>query len=171
MNIKLLCIGNLGAGKTLLSEALAIELRIQHESIDRCRKEKSNGSSSGEAFAWYDFLCKAESKVPMVLECSGGGPFRNLLKLAIKSSAIPLLVVYVSAPVEECIKRVENRGLNVPYPDWGVSSEQVIKDVEKDLEALVSSGFWGEQIINVDGTKPIEENMKKITEIIKKVSK
>jgi hypothetical protein len=147
---KVLVLGNIASGKSELSRALAGEMGWPATGIDDARLRLGDGSPAGEARAWSGFLAQAAEERPAVLECTGGGPFVHLLRLALRRSTLPWVVVLVHTPAPECLRRVGLRGLNVPYPDFGVPLEEVVTNVEKDLDRLVGT-FWPAPLCTVDG--------------------
>jgi len=151
-NGTVLCIGNLGAGKTELCARLGSALRRRVVSIDECRREQGDGTAAGEARAWSAFLSLIQLGQPLVAECSGGGPFTHLIRHAL--GALPFTVVFVRTPRDVCLARLRVRGLNVPYPDFGIAIEQVVDAVERDLDKQVVT-TWSGPRVDVDGTAPV----------------
>jgi hypothetical protein len=148
---KVLVLGNLGSGKSALSRALGGETGWPVEGIDDARRRLGDGSPAGEARAWAHFLARAEEGGPAVLECTGGGPFIHLLRLALRRSGLPWGVVMVRTPAAECLRRLRVRGLDVPYPDFGVPLEDVVVGVEAELDRLPGR-VWPVPLCTVDGT-------------------
>lgn len=155
----LLCIGNLAAGKTELGARLASALDVRVVSIDECRRTLGDGTAAGEACAWSSFLAQVQQREPMVVECSGGGPFTHLLRHAL--GARPFTVVFVRTPRTICLDRIRRRGLDAPYPDFGVPIEQVVEVVERDLERQIVT-TWSGPRIDVDGTEPVENGVGRV---------
>ncbi len=160
-SFKLLIIGNIGSGKSTVARRLSEALTCPTYGIDDARLEYGNGSPAGEARAWGAFLETAEHKESCLLECSGAGPFTNLLRLALERSGVPWAVVRVQTPVAECLARIEVRGLKVPYPSYDVPVEQVVPSVERLLERELA-GRWPTPICEIDGTMPSEKEILRI---------
>lgn len=147
---KVLVLGNIASGKSELSRALGHQTGWPVAGIDDARLRLGDGSPAGEARAWSRFLEQAAEDRPAVLECTGGGPFVHLLRLALRRSTLPWVVVLVHTPAPECLRRVGLRGLDVPYPDFGVPLEEVVMRVEKEIDRLVGT-FWPAPLCTVDG--------------------
>lgn len=160
----ILCIGNLAAGKTEISSRLGSVLRQRLVAIDECRRELGDGTAAGEARAWSSFLSQIQMGEPMVAECSGGGPFTHLVRHAL--GAMPYTVVFVRTPRDVCLDRIRVRGLNVPYPDFGVAIEKVVDAVERDLDKQVVT-TWNGPRIDVDGTGPVEVAVERVLSFLR----
>lgn len=152
---RILCIGNIAAGKSTLCAALSTQINLPFFSIDECRRTYSDETPAGEANAWSQFLRLSQETMDGIFECSGGGPFVHLLRLALKSAHADLLVVYVLTPAEACRQRVHQRPVTVPYPDFGISLEATIPHVERELEKMIQTVWSRERIIEVDGLAPM----------------
>lgn len=162
MNLfKLLIVGNIGSGKSTAARRLSEALSCPAYGIDDARVEYGNGSPAGEARAWGAFLEVAERKESCLLECSGAGPFTNLLRLALERSVVPWAVIFVQTPVAECLARVDVRGLKAPYPEYDVPFEHVIPSVARLLERELA-GRWPTPICEIDGTMPSEKELLRI---------
>jgi hypothetical protein len=147
---KLLVTGNIGSGKSELARALGRELGWRVQGIDDARRRLGDGSPAGEARAWGAFLAEAEDCGPGVLECTGGGPFVHLLRLSLRRSALPWALILVRTAAPECVRRAGVRGMDVPYPDFGVPLEQVVAAVERELCRLVGT-VWPAPLCTVNG--------------------
>lgn len=147
---KLLVLGNIASGKSGLVRAVAGETGWPAAGIDDARRRFGDGSAACEARAWAHFLAQAEEPRPAVLECTGGGPFTHLLRLALRRSGLPQAVLLVRTPAAECLRRALVRGLDVPYPDFGVPLDEVINGVERELDRTVGTA-WPAPLCTVDG--------------------
>lgn len=147
---KLLVLGNIASGKSGLARSVSRETGWPAAGIDDARRRLGDGSAAGEARAWADFLAQAEERRPAVLECTGGGPFTHLLRLALRRSGLPWAVLLVRTPAGECLRRARLRGLDVPYPDFGVPLEEVVVRVERELGRRVGTA-WPAPLLTVDG--------------------
>ena len=155
---KVLVLGNIGSGKSTLSHALATALGWSRYGIDEARRAHGDGSPAGEARAWAAFLARAESTASIFLECTGSGPFMDLLRLALRRSGHAWAVVWVDTPSEECLRRVQLRGLDIPYPDFGVPLSQVIPSVERNLARALEES-WPRPLDRVDGMAPTDSEV------------
>jgi hypothetical protein len=147
---KALVLGNIGSGKSSFSRALGSALGWSSYGIDDARRELGDGSPAGEARAWARFLERAESTPSVILECTGSGPFMDLLRLALRRSGHAWAVLWVDTPAEECLRRVERRGLDIPYPDFGVPISQVLPAVARNLSRALEES-WPRPLLRVDG--------------------
>lgn len=155
---KVLVLGNIGSGKSTFSRALSTRLQWSSYGIDDARREWGNGSPAGEARAWAAFLERAELETSTLLECTGAGPFMDLLRLALRRSGHLWTVLWMDTPPEECVRRVKQRGLDIPYPDFGVPIEQVIPGVAHHLaQALTHS--WPHPLGRIDGLGRMEHEV------------
>ncbi len=152
---KVLILGNIGSGKSTLAQALSQALGWPRYGIDEARKAHGDGSPAGEARAWAAFLARAEGDAPLLIECTGAGPFMDLLRLALRRSGHAWTILWVDTPPEECLRRVERRGLDIPYPDFGVPLAQVIPGVADTLARALERA-WPRPLERVDGTAPTE---------------
>jgi|GEM_PF-3662231 len=163
---KILIFGNIGSGKTSLARSLSEAIGIPCGSIDACRISYSDGSPSGEASAWSHFLEKVESSESLILECVGGGPFFELLKMALDKSGAELTVLFVHTPAEECLKRVKIRGFHAPYPHFSQSIDEVIHSLSLSLRDGLSRL---PNVVNIlDGEKSVEDLVEEASALIGK---
>lgn len=155
--LKVVLVGNIGSGKTVLGTALARALDLPFVALDDCRCRQGDGSAAGEAAAWCAFLAAAGDASRAVLECSGTGPFAHLLRHALTSSAARVLVVWIRTPLEECRRRIEGRTWSTPYPSFGVPMERVLEQVEASLGAdLSGSRSWPGKVLELNGTQGLD---------------
>jgi hypothetical protein len=152
---KVLVIGNIGSGKSTFGHAISTALGWARYGIDDARQACGDGSPAGEARAWAAFLARAESSSSVLLECTGSGPFMDLLRLALRRSGHPWTVLWVDTPPEACLERVERRGLHIPYPDFGVPIAQVIPMVARNLARALEES-WPRPLHRVDGVGPVD---------------
>ena len=147
---KLLVLGNIASGKSGLTRSVSRDTGWPAAGIDDARRRLGDGSAAGEARAWAYFLAQAEEHRAAVLECTGGGPFTHLLRLALRRSGLPWGVLFVRTPAVECLRRASLRGLDAPYPDFGVPLEEVVERVERELDRRVGT-TWPAPLCVVDG--------------------
>lgn len=153
--LKVVVIGNIGAGKTLLAGALAQQLDVPFVGLDDCRCREGDGSAAGEASAWAAFLTAAGDPASAVLECTGTGPFAPLLRQALARSRARTVFLWLRAPLSVCRRRVEGRTWRTPYPDFGVPMDRVQEQVEVGLLAdLASERSWPGPVVELDATRP-----------------
>jgi hypothetical protein len=151
-------LGNIGSGKSTVSHSLSKVLGWSSYGIDDARRAHGDGSPAGEARAWAGFLERAERDSSVFLECTGAGPFMDLFRLALRRSSHGWTVLWVDTPPEECLRRVGQRGLDIPYPDFGVPLEQVIPAVARHLSLALETS-WGRPLCRVDGQGSVEQEV------------
>lgn len=153
---KILVVGNICAGKTTLGQVLASQLGITHVGIDDCRRLRGDGSASGEAAAWALFLARAADSQPAILDCSGSGPFIDLLTNSLHRSGQAVAVIWVDTPLDVCLLRAAHRRFDTPYPDFGVPMADVIRQLHDRLQCELPTRFtW--PMLRVDGCQSIHD--------------
>ncbi|QRO00680.1 hypothetical protein JRI60_17425 [Archangium violaceum] len=162
---KVLIVGNIGSGKSTFAHALGTALGWRRYGIDEARQAHGDGSPAGEARAWAAFLERAESDSSILLECTGAGPFMDLLRLALRRSGHAWTLLWVDTPPEECLRRVERRGLAIPYPDFGVPISQVIPGVARNLARALEES-WPRPLHRVEGLGPVEQEVARAVQVL-----
>ena len=153
--LKIVVVGNVGTGKSVLASALANALDIPVLGIDDCRFREGDGSAAGETAAWTAFLAAIGEPGAGVFECSGTGPFADLLRHALGRSGTRTVVFWLRAPFEVCQKRIAGRVCETPYSELGVPPDRVIAEVEESLVAdRARLRQWPGPVIEIDATKP-----------------
>lgn len=152
---KALLLGNIGSGKSTRAQAISAALGWSWYGIDEARRSHGDGSPAGEARAWAVLLARAETDTSLLIECTGAGPFMDLLRLALRRSRHAWSVLCVDTPPEECLRRVERRGLDIPYPDFGVPLSQVIPGVARELAKALERS-WPPPLHRMSGMGPMD---------------
>lgn len=157
-NVKIVVVGNIAAGKSELGSRVAAAFGWPHLAIDDCRRAHSDGSPAGELNAWAEFARATQSSGPQVLEFSGSGPMLQLVKRALSESGASVVAVWVDTPADVCLQRLSNRRWNVPYPEFGVPIESVVRELETRLaeEIGVSSSWSHYMTATIDGLDSAE---------------
>ncbi len=113
---KILIIGTLGSGKTILAELLARDTGFPYASIDTCRIRYGDGTVFGEERAWDHFLALCREPAPGILEFSGMGPRVEEVRNNLLCSQIPVSVIWLVLPLDTCIARASQREKKIPAP-------------------------------------------------------
>ena len=155
-NVQVVVVGNIGAGKTTVSDALAEHFGWPAVGIDSCRRQCGDGSPAGELRSWARFVQQAQARGPRVLEFSGSGPMTHLVRKAIAGSGCVVVVLWVDTPADECLRRIAGRAWDIPYPDFGVPMEAVVRELGERLTAELRSGKgWSKSpVFTLDGQLP-----------------
>lgn len=163
---KVLVLGNIASGKSTFANALGAALGWTRFGIDEARRTLGDGSPAGEARAWAAFLERAEHGTGVILECAGAGPFVGLLRLALQRSGHAWTVLWVDTPLEECLARVDVRGVGAtPYPSFGEPLRQVMPRVAQGLAQALEM-FWPPALCRIDGTARTEVEVARATEAV-----
>lgn len=150
---KVVVIGNIGAGKTTLAQALARTLGLPVTALDDCRRQHGDGTAAGEAAAWAAFLTAAGSTTSAILECTGVGPFASLLRHALAKSGTRVAFLLLRAPIATCLERIRSRTWGIPYPEFGVPLPDVVADVDRSLAAALSdTARWPGTVTTIEGS-------------------
>ena len=139
--MKILLIGNIGAGKTTIAKTLQKLLNYEYCSIDDCRRTHSDGTVAGEYLAHHHFMKACTSKVDQVLEFSGAGCHKYSIRRALEESGDQLITVFCLSDIEWCKKQLEGRDWDIPTP-WNFDLNEHMEMVEKELSEDLRTGFW-----------------------------
>jgi len=165
----ILFVGNIGAGKTTAATATSEELDWPLISLDNARRACSDGSAAGEAAAWAYFIQLVSSQKDSVIEFSGSGPIASLVGHSLRDANADVLVMWLTASEGTCLRRTRSRGLDAPYPDFGVPVEQVIHDLQRRLDREIGSALrWsGLQVHEIDAEQEETEVRAAIQQIVR----
>lgn len=165
-NVQVVMVGNIGSGKTTVRSALVEHFGWPAVGIDGCRRHCGDGSPAGELRSWARFVQHAQARGPRILEFSGSGPMTHLVKKAIVESGCDVIVLWVDTPIDVCLSRVSGRAWDIPYPDFGVPIESVIRDLGERLATeLPSRKGWSKYpVLTIDGRLPVEKMRERAVE-------
>jgi hypothetical protein len=169
---KVLLIGNIGSGKSTLAHALRAALGWPGVGIDQCRHRFSDGSPAGELAAWSAFARHAGSRTNSLLEFSGSGSMAYLIEKALADSGARVVVLWLDAPVTECLQRTVGREWSTPYPDFGVPMSQVVADLGTRLQSELhpASRWRGMPLWRLDAMKQPATVAAEALDIIRRLS-
>ena len=155
---RVLLVGNIGAGKTMVGEQIAAQVAWPLVTIDGARRRCGDGTAAGEARAWAYFLGLATTPVNNVVEFSGSGPLAPLLGQQFTQVHDDVLVLWLSVSAATCNRRISERGLAVPYPDFGVPIDNVVADLHDRLRREIGeTRKWASYTVHViDGEQPTD---------------
>ncbi len=170
--MKILIIGNIGSGKTMLAHHILDRIDAFFTSIDEMRMQFGDGSFEKEYLAWSHFLHYCESPSTsslLILEFSGAGCHKHSVRQALLNSGDTGLIIYLNTPVETCRERLTLRKSLVPYP-WLISPKDVVERIHLELTESIRSEFWkipGFSVLTLDGTNLSETSIEPILSIIR----
>lgn len=139
---KVLLTGNIGSGKSTLAALVTLQTGWGHQAIDQYRQSFSDGTPSGEAFAWSHFLAHAQSAANGVYECTGAGPYRHLLAHALSLSRARIVRVALQAKPDTCAQRLSGRAWGTPYPFKDLPGTCILGQIGTELESIWASGNY-----------------------------
>jgi len=163
--MKVLIVGNLGAGKTTVAKALAAERNWPFLAIDDCRRRVSDGTPAGEVAAWATFLRELMVIGPAVVEFSGSGIFAPYVRFMLARTGQSVLVLWLDVPPERCLDRIRDRVWDIPYPDFGVPLAEVIDDLHARLVQELGAGTarWPGPVVRIDGNRTIGQVIEEVS--------
>lgn len=140
--MKILILGNIGAGKTSLAKKLHKKYSFQFLSIDDCRKKYGDGTVPGEYLAHYHFLHACVNDSNVILEFTGAGCHKYAIKKALEDSNSEILVIFLDVSNTLCKQRISDRDWDIPIPSWKFDLDKHLEFVAADLASDSHSGFW-----------------------------
>ncbi|NMC04334.1 MAG: ATP-binding protein [Candidatus Lokiarchaeota archaeon] len=140
--MKILVIGNIGAGKSTLIAWLKDKIGYPVVGIDDLRMHFGDGTIAGEYLAQYHFLKACASRDALIIEFSGAGAHKHAIMLALKESTMQVHVILVDTPLSTCLQRRTDSAFTIPYPKWDVPISEVIPRLQAELDSDVNKGFW-----------------------------
>ena len=166
--MKILLIGNIGAGKTSIGSILADELKLPLVAMDDLRFRYSNGTIPGEYSALYQFMLACNDQNGCILEFSGVGCHKHSVKKALEDSKKSVSVVTILSEIDVIKKRLKDKKWP-PHP-WSLDLDNALLKIEKELKQDLDSRFWENTLLNhkvVILKNNQENNFDEIIKIIK----
>lgn len=115
--MKVLIFGNLASGKTTLALKLTRKLsQFQYLAIDNFRRDYGDGSMEKEKQAKEMFFQSIKENKNQIIEAMGFGDGGAFLAETLGPLSEPKLIVLLKTPLNVCLKRLEQRKWDVPYP-------------------------------------------------------
>lgn len=145
--MNLLIIGSLCSGKTSIAQELIKRgfcKESNYHSIEQCRRKHSDGTFSGEMFAWANFLRTIEQpavNTNNIYEFSGTG--RNnwnvgeAMKYAQRKDGQDWFVIITAAPDEELVKRTKGKVYDAPCPYLMTDVPKSVAFMSKEIRELL----------------------------------
>lgn len=142
-NFKIFLIGNIGAGKSLIAKWISQFSRYPIYSIDTIRIAVADGTVAGEYDAYSQFLRYIQNDGHCVLEFSGVGIHKHAVRYALKFSKNPYVIIYITSPPEQCLKKIHNTSHfdKIPYP-FSIPVEKLIIRNDYELKQDKIDQFW-----------------------------
>jgi len=169
--MKILIIGNIGAGKTTLGLRIKDITGYQFIEIDHLREKYLDGTVSGEYFSLHRFLKHAEESENAILEFTGVGCHKYGVKRALELSKDQVLVIVCKIKVFETIyEGIKSKKFNYKSP-FEIDIHEHVLFIRNELDIDLSNNFWHSERSNVvevymDTLSDIQKNI----ELIKKKS-
>lgn len=164
--MNLLMIGNIAVGKSELHKALVAKGFTTPDnvfSIDEFRKLYSDGTYSGEFFAWAKMLQVVQFPPPKangLYEFSGTGKnawfVREAIRLSKEKAKANWRVIYCSCDSAIIKQRCVNRKYEVPLPYKFDNIDSSIQFIGNELSERYNKNYWGvpEIVVSTDRNNP-----------------
>lgn len=131
--MKIIVVGNIGSGKTTILKKLNDYFHYDEIMIDGYRMEYGDGSLESEFLARNNFFLAIESGKNQFIECTGVGKVAEDLFQHLKKFNEPVILLILSVKKEVCLKRVEKRDWQIPFPFKTESISEKISRIEGAL--------------------------------------
>jgi dephospho-CoA kinase len=134
--MKIIIIGNIGAGKSTLAELLKKHYKtVELLSIDNIRKLHGNGTIEKEKFCKDKFIKLAKNKNTIhIIELTGIGELGNRLFRVLDKKEYTILVIQLIVKKGILIDRVKDRKWDTPFPIGVEKIPIAIEYTEKQFE-------------------------------------
>lgn len=169
--MKILVIGNIGAGKTTLGRKLSKLTNFPLIEIDKLRERYLHGNVSDEYLCLHYFLREAESDRSVILEFTGVGCHKYGVKRALELSKHRILVVICrTSDISIILERLKSKSYHYRSP-FGTNIYEHVFFIEKELINDINNGFWEREnffVIKVlmDKLADIEKNVLTIKNLL-----
>ena len=165
--MNLLITGNIGAGKSTLSkELLKMGFTQSHRyyAVDKMRWRFSDGSYSGEYYAWSLMFRAGQEEPHGIFEFSGSGRNAPIFKEVIRDSIQDgkrWRVIHCHCHINEIAERVsEKESVPIPYKQWQSQADRLamVEHAKSHIDARINTGFWlcPELVVRTDKYSPKE---------------
>ncbi|MGP1446693.1 MAG: hypothetical protein ACTTKO_04060 [Candidatus Limimorpha sp.] len=116
--MKLILIGNIGAGKTTIANLIFERYKdAEFISIDGIRKKYGDGTIERENYCKDKFIEAIDLKTKFqIIELTGVGVLGERLFELLSNYKQPILVFYLIAPLEDLLSRAKEKILDTPFP-------------------------------------------------------
>ncbi|WP_457557944.1 hypothetical protein [Candidatus Harpocratesius sp.] len=159
--LKVILIGNIGSGKSLIAKWISKFSNYPIYSIDAIRMAIADGTVAGEYDAYSQFLRYVQNDEHCVLEFSGVGVHKHAVRYALEFTNNPYVIVNIASTPEQCLKRIYNTAHfdQVPYP-FPISVEKLIILNSNELLQDNMDHFWEiasipHMILYFDNSQPL----------------
>ncbi|MFX0066756.1 MAG: hypothetical protein ACFFC7_31855 [Candidatus Hermodarchaeota archaeon] len=166
--MKILILGNIGAGKTTIAKKIQSEFSFNLCTIDDCRRLYGDGTVPGEYLALYHFLQSCLKKGDTILEFTGAGCHKFAIKKALEDSTDLVLVIFVQVAIPICQKRIAPRQWDIPIPSWDFNLKKHLNFVEEELNSDYEKEFWAasDRFTAIMGNNEHENDLERIVKLI-----
>jgi len=138
--MKILLIGNIGSGKTIIGNLLSEKLNIPFIAIDEIREKNSDGTIAGEYLSLHHFMKNCQDEQSKILETSGIGCHKHSIKKALEDSQNDIFIVMIFSEIKLNKLRLKNKKWP-PHP-WPLNIDVLLQKTELELKDDFNHGFW-----------------------------
>ena len=141
--MKILVFGNLGSGKSTVSLFLNKKLSgFSQLSIDNYRRLYGDGTMDAERLAKRLFIEAVRFNANQIVEATGCGETAVMLSQKLLESEERKVIILITTPLDVCLKRLEARVWNVPYPAPPEMAFSLARETEERIKAGEPIDHW-----------------------------
>ncbi len=143
--MKILVFGNIGSGKTTFCTALSKKLEgWEYLAVDDFRRTFSDGTMKADSVAKSAFVKSVSHDNRLqIIESSGFGRLGSSLHRRLQKYEGNLIVLVLVADLEICLKRLEKRIWDVPFPENTTRGNELVKKMDKQIFSNFLFDRWG----------------------------
>ena len=131
--MKILLIGNIGSGKTMLGKKIQKLTGYRYVQIDKLREKYLKNAVSEEYYCLYQFLKSIEENENLILEFTGAGCHKFAVKRALELANDNIIIIHCKNRDFSIIsERLKQKELNENFP-FDTDIENHIKFIKEEL--------------------------------------
>ncbi len=140
--MKILIIGNIGSGKTMLGTKIQKLTDYKFIQIDELREKYLKNAVSEEYCCFYQFLKNIEENKNLILEFTGAGCHKYAVKRALELTGDSVLIILCKTKLLSTLReRIKEKEFNYGNP-FNLDINEHISFIENDLNQDICSKFW-----------------------------